>query len=46
VDEIATAGEPLIAAAAKMALDIAEKRKPRVMSFYRADKLPDAKTAG
>jgi len=32
--------EGLLAAAIKLALDIADKRAPRVMSFYRADKLP------
>ena len=45
VDAIAPPGEPLMAAAMKLATDIAEKRVPRSMAFYKTDKLPDSPDA-
>ena len=45
VDAVAPPGEPLMAAAMKLATDIAEKRVPRSMAFYKTDKLPDSPDA-
>ena len=35
----------LLAAAIKLATDIADKRAPRTMAFYKTDKLPDSPAA-
>ena len=40
VDQVVPA-QSLLAAAMALAGDIAAKRAPRVMAFYRSDKIPD-----